>query len=121
MELVKRKRPKVLESVTERVKTGCGHLYVTVGYDVDGNPLEIFAALGKAGGCSNCQNEALTRVVSLGLKYGIPVDEYVRELRGHQCPNTNMFPENERVLSCPDGIARVLENYKKVDNGSNKV
>lgn len=112
MELTKKERPKVLESITERVMTGCGHLYVTIGFDGEDNtPLEIFAALGKAGGCSNCQNEALTRAVSLGLKYGIPVKEFVSELMGHKCPSSNMWPEDERVLSCPDGIAKVLNNY----------
>lgn len=113
MELTKKERPKILESTSERVKTGCGYLYVTVGFDgEDSTPVEIRAALGKAGGCSNCFIEALNRVVSLGLQYGIPVEEFAKELMGHQCPSSNMWPEDERVLSCPDGIARVLDGLK---------
>ena len=112
MELIKKERPKILESVSERVKTGCGYLYVTVGFDgEDDTPVEIRAALGKAGGCSNCYIEALNRAVSLGLQYGIPVEDFVKELRGHKCPSPNMWPEADQVLSCPDGIARVLEGY----------
>lgn len=114
MEGIKRERPRVLESTSEKVTTGCGHLYVTIGFDGEDNtPVEIRAALGKAGGCSNCYLEALNRVISLGLQYGIPVEEFVRELKGHQCPSSNMWPEDERVLSCPDGIAGVLNGYNK--------
>ncbi len=116
MELTKRDRPKILDSTTEEVTTGCGHLYVTIGFDGGrGTPIEVRAALGKAGGCSNCYIEALNRVVSLGLQYGIPVKGLVDELAGHQCPSSHMWPEVDRVLSCPDGISKVLANYAKVE------
>ena len=112
MELLKKERPKTLESITERVDTGCGALYVIIGFDGEARtPVEVRAALGKAGGCSNCFLESLNRTVSLGLQYGIPAEEFVKELRGHKCPNSNMWPENEKVLSCPDGIAKVLDHY----------
>jgi len=112
MELTKRERPKVIDSVSERVKTGCGNLYITIGFDGENNePVEIRAALGKAGGCSNCFIESLNRAVSLGLQYGVPVEEFVKELMGHKCPSPNMWPAEEEVLSCPDGIAKVLNNY----------
>lgn len=101
-------RPRVLPGRTIKVKTGCGSLYVTVSLNNE-HPVEVFATLGKAGGCSNCQNEALTRAVTLGLKYGVPVEEVVKELRGIRCPNPNLWPEDERALSCADGIAKVLE------------
>ena len=109
--LVKNKRPKVLESTTERVETGCGNLYITIGYEEARKPIEIFAALGKAGGCSQCQNEALARTVSLGLRCGVPAEDYIKELKGLQCPSKKMWPEDKRVLSCPDGIARALEAF----------
>ena len=101
-------RPKTLEGSTIKVMTGCGGLYVTI----NGNKAkEVFAHLGKAGGCSNCQLEALTRAITLGLKHGIPVGEFVKELRGLQCPQPQMYPEEERCLSCADGIARALSEY----------
>lgn len=117
MQLVKKERPRVTESVTEGVKTGCGALYITVGFDTDGSPIEVFAALGKAGGCSHCQNEALCRCISLGLKYGVPLEEFVKELIGNECPSKNLWPEEERILSCPDGIGQVLRRH----NGYHKV
>lgn len=112
--LAKKVRPREVKSITKQVQTGCGNLYVTIGLN-DDEPIEVFSRLGKAGGCSNCQNEALTRSISLGLKYGVPVKEYVDELKGLQCPNPNMWPMENRVLSCPDGIAAALEKYVKED------
>lgn len=106
----KKGRPEQLRGTTTKVKTGCGNLYVTINVNGD-KPYEVFARLGKAGGCSNTLNEALTRAITLGLKYGIPVEEYVEELKDIQCPCPNMWPKEERVLSCPDGVAKVLETY----------
>lgn len=111
----KKARPTTLKGSTLKMATQCGNLYITVACNGD-KPMEVFAHLGKAGGCSNCQNEALTRSISLGLKYGIPVQEYVEELEGILCPNPNMWPANERVLSCPDGIATALRGYVKGGN-----
>lgn len=114
MQLTKRERPKIIDSESEVVVTGCGKLYITVGFDGEEDiPIEVRAILGKAGGCSNCYLEALSRAVSLGLQYGIPPEEFVRELKGHNCPSPHMWPESERILSCPDGIAKVLDGYSK--------
>lgn len=105
-------RPKVTRGPTIRKVTGCGNLYVTVNNDGNGSkPIEVIARLGKNGGCSQCQNEAVTRAITLGLKYEVPLEEYIEELRGIECPSKNMWPEEERTLSCPDAIARVLGEY----------
>jgi len=105
--LEKTERPKVLMGRTIKKVTGCGNLYVTVNKDGD-RLLEVFATLGKNGGCSMCQNEALTRAITLGLKHGVPVQEFVSELSDLRCPSPYMWPEEDRTLSCPDAIARVL-------------
>jgi len=106
--LTKRERPKELQSKTTRQKTGCGNLYVTVCYDEQGRPFEVFATLGRAGGCAASQNEALTRAITLGLRCGVAPEEYVKELVDIRCPSPIMFPEEERILSCADAIAKVL-------------
>lgn len=107
----KKARPKVTEGKTVRLHTGCGHIYITPAR-TQGELIEVFATLGKAGGCAHCQLEALTRSISLGLKYGIPVSEYVDELKNIRCPSP-IIDEGVEILSCPDAIAKVLEKESK--------
>ena len=104
----KQARPKTLVGKTVKIETGCGTLYVTL--NKDGSSLfEVFATLGKAGGCARCQNEAVTRAITLGLRCGIPKEEFVKEFRGIRCPNPHLYPKAEEVLSCADAIAKVIE------------
>lgn len=104
----KQARPKVLTGKSVKVATGCGNLYITLNKNED-KLFEVFATLGKTGGCANAQNEGLTRMVTLCLRCGVPKEEIIKELVGIQCPNPVMFPEKERVLSCPDAIAKVIK------------
>ena len=104
----KRSRPKVTQGMTVRVPTGCGNLYVTLNSDDDGL-FEVFAALGKAGSCAKVVMEGISRVVTLAIRCGVSVEEIVKQLKGLQCPGPYMFPKEDRVLSCPDAIAKVLE------------
>ncbi len=104
----KQPRPKTLAGKSVKVKTGCGNLYITLNRGGD-KLFEVFATLGRAGGCANAQNEALTRMITLSLRCGVPKEEIIKQLEGIQCPNPTMFPKEERVLSCPDAIAKVIK------------
>ena len=106
--VVKKRRPKVIKGETVKVLTGCGNMYVTINRDDEGL-FEVFAALGKAGSCAKVQIEGISRVVTLAIRCGVPTEEIVKQLKGLQCPVPNMFPKEDRVLSCPDAIAKVLE------------
>jgi len=103
----KRKRPKVTKGETLRIETGCGHLYVTINRDDGDLPIEVFATLGKAGGCGNAQMEGLTRLLTLCLKFGVPVEDILKQLDFIRCPSRGL-DEGDEVLSCPDGIALAL-------------
>lgn len=103
-------RPKVVGSINIKVVTACGNMYIQMGW-WQGSLHEIFATLGRGGGCAMGYGEALTRSVTLGLRCGVPVAEYARQLRGVRCPNPMMFPKEDAVLSCPDAIGKVLEHY----------
>ncbi len=113
-----RKRPKVTKGVTERVNTGCGHIYVTVNFDNRGIS-EVFSTLGKAGGCAAAQLEAISRLTSLALRSEIDTDSIVKHLRGIRCPSI-AWENGHAVLSCADAIASVVEKYikGKSDTGS---
>ena len=110
------KRPKVTHGESKRFRMSCGNLYITTGHNEEGVLIEIFAILGKAGGCASCQNEALTRSISLGLKYGLPIEEYVKQLIGISCPGRGM-EDGIEIHSCAEAISIVLnEEIKKETN-----
>ena len=115
---VKVLRPRKVESNTIQVNTGCGHMYVTVEF-LSGKPIGVFASLGKSGGCGAAQNEALGRAISLGLKYGVPPEDFLDELKGVRCPNPKNFPKEQRCLSCAEGVAIALAECLGIELYSN--
>ena len=76
---VRPSRSPVLRGETREKVTGCGSLYVTVNED-DFGPREIFANMGKAGGCASASTEAIGRLISLAFRYGVPPDKIVKQL-----------------------------------------
>ena len=105
--LAPRRRSRATAGFTERVSTGCGHIYVTVNRDEQG-VCEVFSSLGKAGGCASAQLEAISRLISLSLRSGIDASSIVKHLRGIRCPSI-AWESGHSVLSCPDAIGGVLE------------
>lgn len=109
-----RERPEVTKGITQKVKIGCGNLYITVNYDNDGI-CEVFTNLGRAGGCPS-QSEATSRLISTALRSGIDVQSIIEQLRGIRCHST-LRQNGLKVLSCPDAIGRVLERVVQLRNG----
>ena len=89
---------------------GCGTLFTTVNRDEAGL-CEVFAALGKAGGCPS-QSEATCRVLSVALRSGVDPAVLIEQLKGIRCLSTCLARKDNgdiAVLSCPDAIARAIE------------
>jgi ribonucleoside-diphosphate reductase alpha chain len=86
-------------------------MYVTVNEDEQG-ACEVFTQLGKSGGCTSSQAEAVSRMISLALRSGISQEEIVFQLKGIRCPSPTLA-EGGAVLSCADAIAKALETYQK--------
>ena len=110
----KRPRPDDLEGVTSRVVTGCSHLYVIANKDPETSELvELIAFSGKSGGCTSCLMEGLTRIITIALRYNIPLAEISKQLLGLRCPApaTNWKDHEASVLSCPDAIGKLLLKY----------
>jgi ribonucleoside-diphosphate reductase alpha chain len=111
-----RPRPDVTMGFTEKVKIGCGNLYITVNYDEQGI-CEVFTNLGRAGGCPS-QSEATSRLISIALRSGMDVDTIIEQLKGIRCHST-LRQKGLKVLSCPDAIGRVLEKVVKLRLNNN--
>ena len=96
--------------MTSKFRMGCGTLFVTVNKD-DKGICEVFANLGKAGGCPS-QSEATCRVVSTALRSGVDPKVIIDQLGGIRCLSTAVARKADKgvdVLSCPDAIAQALE------------
>lgn len=100
-------RPKLLSGETERMDTGCGKLFIIMNDDEYG-PREVFANMGKAGGCASSNTEALGRLISLAFKRGATPGEIVEQLKGIRCHVPYGIGPNA-VLSCADAIGKAIE------------
>ena len=106
-----RARPYVTRGSTQRIETGCGHLYVTINED-DRGLCEVFTQMGKSGGCTASQAEAVGRLISLALRSGIEPEAIVKQLKGIRCPSP-LWQPGGMVLSCSDAVAKALERFVK--------
>ena len=100
-------RPETLEGFTTKIVTGMGKLYVTI-TELEGEPFEVFATIGKSGKSTMAKTEAIGRLVSLALRSGIRVEKIVDQLKGI-CGEHPVFHKDGLVLSIPDAISRILE------------
>jgi len=106
---MKKERKKKLLGTTYQIQTGCGKLYVIINED-EGKIFEVFASMGKAGGCATSQVEALGRIISLGLRSGVEPKQIVRQLSSISC-HSPVIIGGEKILSCADAIAKTIKFY----------
>lgn len=117
LSITPRPRPDITNGFTEKVKTGCGNLYITVNYDENGI-CEVFTNTGRAGGCPS-QSEATARLVSIALRSGMDAESIIEQMKGIRCPST-IRQRGMKVLSCPDAIGRLIEKVMIHQNGNGK-
>ena len=114
---ITRHRPRSLPSVTTKLGTELGNLYVTVCFDEDDQPFEIFGSLGKGGSFQYGVTELACRLISLHLRRGTPIEEIIEQCQGIQemQPYVNPMPDGRSafVLGIGDGIAHVLKQHRK--------
>ena len=107
--LVPRERPASVLGITERVRTGHGTMYVTVNFDDDNKPFELFTAIGKAGGSEPAHLEGLSRLVSLCLRSGVDPNAIIYHLSG--ITSEPVWDNGVLIRSAEDGVAHVLRRH----------
>ncbi len=122
-------RPRSAHGMTHRLDTGCGKLYLTVNYQPgSGEILETFITTGSDGGCL-VYTEATSRLISLAIRGGIPIEEIIEQLQGtHSCPSymlargkgRNLSPGRSCASAIANKVAKIKEELDKKYNGNSE-
>ena len=114
--LVPRQRPASVRGVTERVRTGHGNMFVTINFDEDGSPFEVFTTHGKAGGCDAAHLDGISRLISMALRSNIDPNQVVDHLQGITC--CPVWDGGTLVRSAEDAVALVLKHHLTEDEAT---
>lgn len=109
-------RPMVVHGSTYRMQTPVGTAYITINCSEEGEPLEVFINLGKAGTDVYAMAEGLGRVISLFLRVNSNltpkqrIKKIIDDLSGIGGGSVLGFGKNQ-VKSLPDAVAKVLNMH----------
>lgn len=119
---VSRKQMSNTYGTTYCKKCACGTVYITINCNEGGEIVECFAHPAKHGVCK-ANIEGLGRILSVGLRAGVKVDELIDQLKGIQCGaciKTASMGQNIDGLSCPDIISKTLQDFYDINTAEAK-
>lgn len=116
--------PQWLPAIRTKCSTPIGSVYViTTLYK--NKPCEIYISAGKSGTQVKSMIESLSRVISIGLRSGVDVNNIIKTLIGITENERYIYEtidgEEEWVASTPDLIANILKDTMKLINDKDKV
>lgn len=113
---IKKPRPMVVHGFTYQIETPVGITYITINFDYNNQPFEVFVTVGKAGSDVSAMADAIGRLISLNLRLISPLTPAERmkkiadQLIGIGGARSVGFGE-KRVRSLPDAIAKVIATH----------
>jgi ribonucleoside-diphosphate reductase alpha chain len=105
------KMPRERESITHKFSVGMHEGYITAGKYPDGKVGEIFLTdIGKEGSTIKGLMNAFATAISMGLQYGVPLEDYVKKFSymRFEPEGITRNPEIPFAKSLPDYIMRWL-------------
>ena len=107
---VKARPGLIVAGKTIKDTTPWGSIYLTLNLDGK-DPFEIFINIGKSGSELKAMTEALSRVISIGLRSGCSIEDFIDTLKGLSGKEYWMLDcdDNYQVRSIPDAVALLLE------------
>jgi ribonucleoside-diphosphate reductase alpha chain len=108
---LRKKMPRERESITHKFRIGMQEGYITAGKYPDGAVGEIFLTdIGKEGSTIKGLMNAFATAISIGLQYGVPLEDFVRKFSymRFEPEGITTNPEIPFAKSMPDYIMRWL-------------
>ena len=84
--------------------------YVTI-TEKDGIPFEIFARLGKSGGCGAAVVSAMTSTASIALRSGTDPHDLAKGLLSISCHRPPAQDGEKKIMSCADAVGHALFSF----------
>lgn len=102
----------------KKVISGCGSLHVEAFFSPDtGDMMEVYLSKGSSGGCNSLLC-GLSRMISISLRGGIPIEAIVDQLDSViACPSyatrTALRHDTSKGKCCPDAVGKALLEMQK--------
>ena len=123
-DLTPMRRPTVRSGKTIEFNTPHGKVYMTGNMTKKDRVFELFINMGQQGHVTNIMLDALGKVMSKALQYGVPVDALIDTMAN--CGGMSFFfklddeaERSEQAQSLVDAIAKVIDHH--FNNGQNNV
>lgn len=106
------KLPSRRRGFRQKVNVGGHNIYVSTGEYEDGTLGEIFLTISKEGSTLKHFMDALAMSVSIGLQYGVPLEEYLEAFIGARAEPSGVVIGSEHVKMCNSPIDYVFREIQ---------
>lgn len=103
---------RVGNTISIRVPTPDGTMFVHVIEDEKAMPIEILITIGKAGASVAAWAAAMSRTCTLLLEQGLSINDLIAEFSSLTTDRVSIMKDGSNIRSGPEGIAVALTKYR---------